>query len=147
MFNLSLSDTTTTPLSTAAKATVTISDDDRPTVQFSNSSYNAYGVGTVTIEVMLNARAAATATVKFKTSDGSAAAGSDYTAVEGTLIFEPGSTSQTFTIPILVSNANPTEKTINITLSSSQKADLGLRDTAVLKILERETLFLPLLRD
>ncbi|NCF65124.1 MAG: hypothetical protein GWP61_04065 [Chloroflexi bacterium] len=146
MFSLNLTDTTIAPSSTVAKAKVTISDDDRPTVQLGDSSYTAYGVGSVTIEVLLNTPAAATATVKFKTSDGSAADGSDYTAVQGTLIFEPGSTSQTFTIPILVSNSDPTEKTINITLSDSYKADLGLRDTAVLKISERATLFLPALR-
>jgi hypothetical protein len=146
MFNLSLSGAATTPLSMTAQATVTIRDDDRPTVQFSNSSYNAYGASMATIKVMLNAPAAATVTVQFATSDGSATAGTDYTAVEGTLIFKPGSTSQTFTIPILAANSNPTEKTVNITLSSSQKADLGLNDTAVLKIIKGETIFLPLLR-
>jgi hypothetical protein len=145
MFGLSLSDSSSTPLSTAAKATVTISDDDRPTVQFRHSDNAIHGVGMATIEVTLNSPAPATATVKYETSDGSAVAGSDYTAVQGILIFEPGSTSQAFTIPILASNSNSKEKTINLTLSGPQKADLGLPDTAVLTILEKTVHFLPFL--
>jgi hypothetical protein len=143
-FSLNLSNAATASLSMAAKATVTIRDDDRPTVQFSNSSYNAYGTGMATINVILNAPAAATVTVQFATSDGSATAGIDYTTVEGTLVFKPGSTSETFVLPILA--ASSTEKTVNITLSSSQKADLGVKDSAVLKILQGESIFLPILR-
>ena len=40
-------------------------------------------------------------TVDYATSDGTAHAGTDYTATAGTLTFGAGETSQTITIPIL----------------------------------------------
>ncbi|MFN8458358.1 MAG: Calx-beta domain-containing protein [Anaerolineae bacterium] len=40
----------------------------------------------------------------YATSDGTAIAGTDYTATSGTLIFSPGQTSRTFTVPIINDN-------------------------------------------
>jgi hypothetical protein len=85
-------------------------------------------------------------TVNFATSDGTASAGSDYIATNGKLTFQPGTAGQTFTVPILkgvVSGA--TGKTINLSLSSPQLAEMGVQDTAVLTISQNKVIFLPLL--
>src|SRR6185436_8555480 len=50
-----------------------------------------------------------TVMVSYATSDGSAHAGSDYTAVSGTLTFPPGTTSKSIAVPVtgdLLSEAN-----------------------------------------
>ena len=39
--------------------------------------------------------------VHYATTDGTATAGSDYTAISGTLTFDPGQISKTLTVPIL----------------------------------------------
>jgi len=56
------------------------------------------GAGTATVTVSLSASSTNTITVVYTTSNGTATAGSDYTAATGTLTFAPGQTSRTFTI-------------------------------------------------
>ena len=56
--------------------------------------------------------------VHYATSDGTATAGSDYTAESGTLNFAAGQTSQTFTIPLLPQFGLVPDRTINLTLSN-----------------------------
>ena len=57
--------------------------------------------GTFTFTVTLSAASADTVTVQYETHDGSATAGSDYTALgTGTLIFTPGQTSKTVVVTI-----------------------------------------------
>ncbi len=61
--------------------------------------------GTVQVPVLLGgplgANPGVPVTVPYTTADGSAEAGTDYTAVSGTLTFPPGATLQTVRIPIL----------------------------------------------
>jgi hypothetical protein len=56
--------------------------------------------------------------VSFSTGGGTAVAGKDYTPTSGTLTFNPGETSHTFTIPILANPAVQPDVTVNITLSN-----------------------------
>jgi serralysin len=51
-------------------------------------------------EVSLSTPVAETVTVDFATEDGTATAGTDYTAVDGTLTFDPGVTEQEVRVPI-----------------------------------------------
>src|SRR5207248_1354133 len=70
-------------------------------IQLSASSYLVnQASGTVSIGVTLDAASGQTITVDYATSDGSAAAGSDYTATSGTLTFNPSVTSRSFSVPI-----------------------------------------------
>ena len=61
--------------------------------------------GTIEVPVLLGGPSGAASgtavTVPYSTSDGSAVAGTDYTAVSGTLTFPPGETAENITVPIL----------------------------------------------
>jgi len=56
--------------------------------------------------------------VKYATADGTAKAGSDYSAVSGTLTFTPGQTSKTVSIPISNNAASGGNKTFTFNLSA-----------------------------
>ncbi len=58
------------------------------------------------------------ATVDYETSDGTAIAGSDYTAVSGTLTFAPGETSKTVTVTIPDDDIHEDVEEFRLTLSN-----------------------------
>ena len=104
-----------------------------PSVQFNAANYNVNeNTLTATITVVRSGVAVDTMTVKYATSDGTATAGSDYTAKTGTLNFLAGDTSKTFTVSIKNDTINEANETINLTLSNPVGGLLGSRSTAVL---------------
>lgn len=71
-------------------------------------------------------------TVQYATSDGSARAPIDYIGKSGTLIFNPGQTSATFTVSIVNDTAVEYEETVNLTLfNPSLNAVLGLSNATL----------------
>ena len=58
-------------------------------------------------------------TVNYSTSDGTTTAGSDYTAVSGSVTFAPNEISKLFVIPILDDNIAEQTETINLNMSLS----------------------------
>src|SRR6185503_14686664 len=77
----------------------------------------------------------ADATVTCTTSNGSATAGSDYTATSAVLTFGAGVTSQSCVVPILPDVAAEGPETLNLTLSNpTGGASLGTKASAVLTI-------------
>ena len=70
------------------------------------------------------AGSSSTLTVAYATADGTATAGSDYTATSGTLSFEPGETSKTIAVPITDDGVDDGGETFTLTLSSASGADL-----------------------
>ncbi len=98
-------------------------------------------VGSTTVTVTLGGNPNNTATVDYATSDGSAVAGSDYAAVSGTLVFNPGETSKSFTVPIIDDTINEADETINLTLSNpTGGATLGSPQTLPLTITDNDAL-------
>lgn len=127
---------TVTSSSPGNSAVLTIVDDDpQPTVQFSNSAY-AVGeaAGSTTIAVNLSALSSLPVTVNYATSNGTALAGSDYTAATGTLTFAPGEGNKTFVVPITADTVDEANEVINLSLSSPAGATLGTPVSAVLTI-------------
>jgi glucose/arabinose dehydrogenase len=112
----------------------TILNDDVPgTIGFSSASYLATesgGVALITVE-----RSGGTAggvTVDYATSDGTASAGSDYTATAGTLSFDVDVVSQTFAVPITNDTLDDDTETVLLTLSNpTAGAVLGLSNATL----------------
>jgi hypothetical protein len=115
-------------------ATLTIIDDV-PQVQFSSPNYNAVeNQGTVTITTTLSAASALTVTVTYSTSNGTAIAGSDYAPVSGTLTFNPGVITRTFTVTVINDAGSEGNETFNLILSNPISATLGATNPATLTI-------------
>ncbi|MFZ4374275.1 MAG: Calx-beta domain-containing protein, partial [Mycobacterium sp.] len=64
-------------------------------------------------------------TVGYATTNGTATAGSDFTATTGTLTFAPGVTSQQITVPILADTAVESSETFTVTLSKPSGATIA----------------------
>lgn len=117
-------------------ATLTIVDDDAPPkVAFSSASYSEdENAGVATIEVSLSAESGRQVSVDYATSIGTATPGSDYTPASGTLTFNAGETTQTFTVPLLNNDLNEPSETVQLALSNPNKATLGTPSNATLTI-------------
>jgi uncharacterized delta-60 repeat protein len=76
----------------------------------------------------------------FTTGNGTASAGTDYTAVTRTVAFADGDVEpRTVEVPILVDTIAETDKTVNLSLSDVRGcASLGAQTTAVLNILDND---------
>ena len=61
-------------------------------------------------------------TVQFTTSDDTATAGVDYTTVDQTLTFAPGTTTQTVSVPVIVDDVAELSESLFVTLSSAVNA-------------------------
>jgi hypothetical protein len=111
------------------------SPDAIPSLEFSVSSYTVdEGEGSATILVTRSGNTAGTSTVDFATSDGTANQSQDYLIETGTLTFNPGNTSKSFSIPIIDDVYVESAETIGLTLSSPSGAVLGATNSATLTI-------------
>ncbi len=80
-----------------------------------------------------------TVTVDYATSDDTAAAGSDYTAVSNALTFNPGETTKFVTVPVIGDFSDEPDETFFVTLSNANNAAV-LDDTAVGTIIDDDGL-------
>lgn len=64
-------------------------------------------------------------TASYATADGTATAGSDFTATNGTVSFAPGETSKSISVPIIGETTVEADETFSVTLSSPVNAVLG----------------------
>ena len=110
-----------------------------PMLQFSSGTYSvSEGAATATINVTRIGSATGAVSVNYATSNGTATAGSDYTATSGTLNWTDGeAASKTFTVSITNDTAIESDETINLTVSNpTGGAILGSQNTATLTILD-----------
>lgn len=95
-------------------------------VSFDASSYTVNeDAGTATITARRTGGSDGRITVNYATGDGTATAGSDYTAASGTLTFNDGETTKTFTVPITNDTTDENNETINLTLSAPGPASIN----------------------
>jgi hypothetical protein len=111
------------------------------TVQFASATTSVNeGTATLTITVNRTGDVSTTTNVDFGTSDGTATAGSDYTATAGTLSFAPGQLSKTFTVPIINDNVFEGNETFNLTLSNASSGVIvGPPSSMVITIQDNES--------
>ena len=72
----------------------------------------------------LSAVSGVAVTVDFETVDGTAEAGSDYTAASGTLTFQPGETAQSIEVAVLDDAISEAEEGFTVVLSNPEGASL-----------------------
>ena len=112
----------------AGTATVTIDDDDvMPALSIMDASVAEGDSGTTVMEfrVTLTPSSNEQVTVSYATSDGTATAGTDYTAASGTLTFASGTTMQTVNVSTIGDTVDERNETFTVTLSSPVGATLG----------------------
>lgn len=137
---LTLSNTTGgATLGSPSAATLTITDDDvaQPgQLRFSATSYTiGESGGSVVITVQRVNGSDGAVSIAYATSNGTATAGSDYTAASGVLNFAAGETSKTFSVAVLNDPTVEGNETVQLTLSNATGgATLGSPATAVLTI-------------
>ena len=130
-FAITLSGASGSTLSTPSTATASISGDAVASIgslQFSASTYGvAQSAGTIAVTVNRTGGSAGSISVAYATSNGTAIAGTDYTATSGTLDWADGnSASQTVQIPISTATAFAGSKSFTLTLSNpTSGASLG----------------------
>ena len=109
-------------------------------LQFSAPTYSVVETGgnaviTVTRAGSMFGPNLAPLTIDYATSAGTAIPGQDYTEKSGTLEFNQGDASKTFTVPVNDNTVDNSPKTVNLTLTNpGGGAFLGVRDVAVLTI-------------
>ncbi|MEA5579222.1 SBBP repeat-containing protein, partial [Anabaena sp. UHCC 0451] len=133
----------TTGTTTAVTGTIT-NDDVAPSVTMNLSADQTIVEGrtspqNVTYQVTLSSTSTQTITVQYETSNGTATATSDYTSKTGTLMFNPGVTTQSIVIPILNDSINEANETFNLTLKSPTNASLGTKTSATTTITDTLT--------
>ncbi|MEZ4659732.1 MAG: Calx-beta domain-containing protein [Caldilineaceae bacterium] len=121
---LTLSNPVNVELGKIISAMLTITDDDELQVQLDAASYVVNEDDELVISVTLNGPSGQTIAVDYATSDGSAQAGSDYTAQSDTLTFAPGETSKAITIPINDDALDEPVEDFTLALSNSQNGAL-----------------------
>jgi hypothetical protein len=108
-------------------------------IDFSNAAFSIGEAGTeAIITVHRSGSTNGSATVDYATSDGSATAGSDYVATNGTLIFADGETNKTFSVAILDDDLTEVNETVELSLSGPTGTELGEVSNAVLTITDND---------
>jgi uncharacterized delta-60 repeat protein len=118
-----------------------INDDAAGSIQFSAATYSVAENGvSATITATRTAGSDGAVSVDFATSDGSATAGSDYTATSGTLNWADGDAAdKTFQVLITDDTTDEPDETVNLSLTNaSGGATLGAQSTAVLTIVDND---------
>ena len=87
----------------------------------------AEDAGVMVFTVSLNAPSALQVTVDYATSDGSATAGEDYNAAEGSLSFMPGDVERTISVMLTEDTKYEGDETFALTLDNPENAGPGER--------------------
>jgi carbon monoxide dehydrogenase subunit G len=139
------SETATLTLSNASNATISdatgtltiVDDDDAPTLSIGDVSFGET-TGNVTVTVTLSEVSGQDVVVSLATSDGTATAGTDYTAGTGTITIPAGSTTATFDVAVTGDSLDEADETINVNLSSPTNATIA-DGTGVITINDDDT--------
>ncbi|HEX8492539.1 MAG TPA: Calx-beta domain-containing protein [Pyrinomonadaceae bacterium] len=114
----------------------------RPSLQLSSSVYSgSEGAGAIQFTVTRTGDSSGAVSVSYATTDGTAAAGIDYTAATGTVTFAEGeTTAKTVTIPIANDGLDEADEAFNLLLSApTGGATLGPRSNATLTITDDDS--------
>ncbi|MFZ6820127.1 retention module-containing protein, partial [Undibacterium sp. Ji22W] len=122
--SFSLSASTSTNTSNVI-AQGTILDGAVPSISINGPISVNEAAGTVSFTVVLSEASPASVLVNFNTANGSAVAGSDFTATSGSVTFAPGETSKTITVNIADDRIFEGSEVFQVNLSTPTNATLG----------------------
>ena len=107
--------------------TLTITDDDEPGLSVADASVDEGDSGstTMTFTVRLNPAALSPVTVDWATADGTARAGTDYTAGNGNLTFNVGDSTKTVTVSVTGDDVDEPNETLTVRLSNASGATIA----------------------
>ncbi|WP_374583122.1 Calx-beta domain-containing protein, partial [Pseudoduganella sp.] len=114
---------------------------NQPQISVADVAVNE-GSGMATITVVLSKATSDTVTVDYATGNGTASAGTDYTAASGKLTFAAGQTSKTFQVPITDNMLVDGARSFNVVLSNSTLAAIT-DNTAVISISDNDSVAPP----
>ena len=136
-FTVTLSNAANALISTTAgTATVTIIDNEVPSISVANVSVGeSDGVATLTLSLNFPHDTSTDVTVEVRTADGTAIAGADYTSVSTTVTILGGETSVTVDVTILGDVLFEGNETFTVILSNPANANI-FDDTATVTILD-----------
>jgi hypothetical protein len=108
-------------------ATVTIQDDDIPSITISDTSVPEGDSGTkpATVTVSLSSPSPKSVSVHLATADGTATAGKDYQSVSETVIFSSQQSSKTVTLTVIGDTVVEDDETFMVNLSSPVSARIA----------------------
>ena len=95
-----------------------------PAISVSDTTVQEADGAVLAFTAILSHASSRTVTVDYATSDGTAVAGSDYTAASGALTFNAGDTSQTVQVTVLTDSEDESQETLTLTLSNPSQATL-----------------------
>lgn len=103
----------------------TVNQNKITLLQPAQYALGAAGNNTATFTVTLSQASSQTITVNYTTVNGTAIAGSDFTAATGTLTFTPGQTQRTITVGVQPNTAGEATETFTLALSNPTNGTLG----------------------
>ena len=95
-----------------------------PAISVSDATVQEAEGAVLVFTATLSRASSRTVTVDYATSDGTAQAGSDYTAASGRLTFNAGETSQAVEVTVLTDSEEESQETLTLTLSNPGQATL-----------------------
>ena len=129
----------------SGQGTITDNNGEGPALpQLSIADASAAEGDTVQFTVTLTGTSNQTVTVDFQTGDGTAKAGSDYTAASGTVTFTAGETTRSISVATLEDTIREEDETFSVTLTNPEGATLA-DDTATGTITDDDDTALPAL--
>lgn len=130
------------PATSSLEATGTVLNDDVPPALSISSPTVNEGDSTnpsVSFTISLSSATTKPVTVHYATTDSSAKQGTDYTATQGDLTFEPGETQKAVAVPILDDLLDEEDETFKLNLSAPVNATLqNDDDTGTAKIIDND---------
>ena len=110
-----------------ARAPAPSSTTTAPSLSIGDATVTEGNTGTTNavFTVSLSTASSQTVTVRYATANGTATAGSDYTAVSGTLTFAPGQLTRTIAVPVLGDTVVEPNETFIVNLTSPTNATLS----------------------
>ena len=109
-----------------------------PGISVADARVDEAADATVDFAVTLSRAASETVTVDYATADGTATAGSDYTATSGALTFAPGETAKTVSVPVLDDSHDEGSETFTLTLSNASGGGAWLKDATATGTIEND---------